>query len=187
VETSAAQLILNTSLWTAISPSQSPSPRSPVTVTVTEIPEYSLPVTVTEIPEYSLPVTVTEIPEYSLPVTVTEIPLCIPTIESCDSAGVKKDIFAVFDEVYGTGTGYRPLTTYNVYLVEDVTWVDGMAIPPRVPGTTTTVTSDASGNIPATLLWSKPFTPGKYDIIVDVDGDDLYHAEIDALDDHDIT
>ena len=70
--------------------------------------------------------------------------------------------------------------------MEDVTWVDGTAIPPRVPGTTTTVTTDAYGNIPPTLLWSNPLTPGKYDIIVDVDGDGLYYSETDALDDNDV-
>jgi hypothetical protein len=118
--------------------------------------------------------------------TFTEIQILLPTIESCNSTGDKKDTFMVGDKVYANGTGYRPQTTYDVYVVEDVTWVDGMAIPPRVVGTATTVTSDPSGNVPATLLWSDPLTPGKYDIIVDVDGDGLYYGEVDALDDNDI-
>jgi hypothetical protein len=109
-----------------------------------------------------------------------------PAIESCDSVGVKKDTFLVGDDVYANGACYRPQTTYDIYVVEDVTWVDGMAIPPRVPGTTTTVTTDANGNIPPTLLWSNPLAPGKYDIIVDVNGDGLYYAETDTLDDNDI-
>jgi len=71
-------------------------------------------------------------------------------------------------------------------LVEDVTWVDGMAIPPRVPGTATSISSDASGDIPTTLLWSNPLVAGKYDIVVDVNGDGLYYADTDALDDNDI-
>ena len=115
--------------------------------------------------------------------TFTETP---KNIESCDSAGGKKDSFMIGDDVYGNGTGYLPQTTYDIYVVEDVTWVDGMAIPPRVPGTTTTVTTDANGNIPPTLLWSNPLTPGKYDIIVDVDSDGLYYSETDALDDNDV-
>lgn len=119
-----------------------------------------------------------------LEVTYTEqVP---PTIESCDSTGVKKDTFVLSDEVYATGTGYQPSTTYDVYLVEDVTWVDGMAIPPGVPGTATSISSDATGDVPATLLWSGPLVAGKYDIVVDVDGDGLYYAEADALDDNDI-
>jgi hypothetical protein len=109
-----------------------------------------------------------------------------PTIESCDSMGATKDTFDMMETVYATGTGYSASTTYDVYLVEDVTWVDGMAIPPRVAGTATTVTSDAAGNVPATLLWSDPLVPGKYDIVVDIDGDGLYYAETDALDDNDI-
>lgn len=119
-----------------------------------------------------------------LEITYTE--QVFPTIESCDSVGANKDIFQLSDEVYTTGTGYTASKTYDVYLVEDVMWADGMAIPPRVPGTATTVTSDASGNVPAILLWSDPLTPGKYDIIVDVNGDGLYYAESDALDDNDI-
>ena len=113
--------------------------------------------------------------------------LCLePTIESCDAAGVKKDTFMLTDDVYAIGTGYQPLHNYSIYVVEDVTWVDGMAIPPRVPGTTAAVTADASGNIVVTLMWDDPLVQGKYDIIVDVDGDDLYYAEADALDDNDI-
>jgi hypothetical protein len=110
----------------------------------------------------------------------------VPSIESSDSTGAKKDTFALIDDVYTTGDGYQASTTYDVYLVKDVMWIDGMAIPPPVPGTTSTLTADASGNIPPTLLWSNPLVPGKYDIVVDVDGDGLYYAESDALDDNDI-
>jgi uncharacterized repeat protein (TIGR02543 family) len=115
--------------------------------------------------------------------TFTKIP---NTIESCDVSGVKKDTFVISDKVYATGTGYQPQTTYDIYVVEDVMWVDGMAIPPRVPGTTATVTADGDGTVPPTLLWSNPLVPGKYDIIVDVDGDGLYYSDSDALDDNDI-
>jgi hypothetical protein len=113
-------------------------------------------------------------------------PPSIVTIESCDSTGAKKDTFQLGDEVYVTGTGYSDSATYDVYLVEDVTWVDGMAIPPRVAGTAISISSDGTGTVPATLLWSDPLVPGKYDIVVDVDGDGLYYAESDALDDNDI-
>jgi len=119
----------------------------------------------------------------SVTVTFTEIP---KNIESCDSSGTNKDTFVLGDDVYATGTGYQPSTTYDIYLVEDVTWVDGMAIPPRVPCTATSISSDASGDIPATLLWSNPLAVGKYDIVVDVDGDGLYYMDTDALDDNDI-
>ena len=109
------------------------------------------------------------------------------SIESCDSNGAKKDTFGPSDDVYVNGSGYLPSTTYDIYVVEDVaTWTDGIAIPPRVPGTATSVSSDASGNIPPTLVWTGPLVPGKYDIVVDVDGDGIYNADTDALDDSDI-
>jgi len=110
-----------------------------------------------------------------------------PTIESSDSAGTKKDTFDIPEDVYVIGNGYSASATYDIYVVEDVvTWTDGMAIPSRVSGTATTVSSDGSGNIPATLVWSGPLVPGKYDIVVDVNGNGIYDAVIDALDDSDV-
>jgi hypothetical protein len=115
-----------------------------------------------------------------------EIPTLPKTIESSDSMGVTKDTFNLSDDVYGTGVNYTASTTYDVYVVSDVTWVDGMTIPARVPGTATTVSSDASGNITPTLLWSHPLTPGKYDVVVDVNSNGLYNVGIDALDNNDV-
>jgi len=62
-----------------------------------------------------------------------------------------------------------------------------MDIPERVSGTETSVTTDENGNIPAgTVAWNGPLTPGKYDIVIDVNGNGKYDEDIDALDDEDI-
>lgn len=108
--------------------------------------------------------------------------VCLPTIESCDSTGTKKDSFDPSDTVYANGDGYCPSTTYDLYVVPDTMWTDGMAI----PGTSISVSSDSLGNIPPTAVMSSPLTPGKYDIVVDVNGNGVYDADIDALDDNDI-
>jgi len=105
-----------------------------------------------------------------------------PTIESCDSTGAKKDIFNPSEIVYATGGGYAPSTAYKLYVVPDTTWTDGMAI----SGTPVIVYSDLSGNISPTNVMSPPLTPGKYDIVVDVNGNGFYNAGIDALDDCDV-
>jgi hypothetical protein len=105
-----------------------------------------------------------------------------PTIESCDSAGAKKDSFNPSETVYAYGSGYAPSTVYSLYVVPDVTWTNGMAI----LGTAISVSSDSSGNIPPTTVMSPPLTPGKYDIVVDVNGNGVYDAGVDALDDNDI-
>lgn len=105
-----------------------------------------------------------------------------PSIQSCDSAGIPKDIFKLSQGIYVKGTGHLPSTTYNIYLVNDTTWIEGMPIPQRVTGTATTISSDTFGNVSATIIWNAPLKPGRYDIVVDVNGDGYYNASIDALD-----
>jgi hypothetical protein len=106
-------------------------------------------------------------------------------VESCNSCGARKDSFKLEDVVYGVGSGYSPSGTYSLYIVNDVTnWIDGMDIP--VPVVVVKVYSDASGNLAPTVIWDRPITPGKYDIIVDVNGNGKYDFGIDALDDNDI-
>jgi hypothetical protein len=129
------------------------------------------------------PYLVTMDANHTLTAVFVEIPVGQVTIESSDSQGAEKDTFDITENVYFAGTGYAPLTVYNISIVEDVAeWVDGMPIPSRVPGTETTVTSNATGDIPVTLIWSSPLTVGQFDIIVDVDGDGNYTEGIDALD-----
>jgi hypothetical protein len=107
---------------------------------------------------------------------------CAITIKSAYGSGTQNDIFQPGESVYATGSGYAASTTYNLYIVDDTTWTDGMLIPARIADTETSVTTDASGNIPAgTLIWSV-CVEGKYDIVVDVNGDGDYDAGIDALD-----
>jgi len=106
----------------------------------------------------------------------------IVTVESADVSGATKDVFQLGESVYAIGSGYAPSTIYDLYVVEDTTWTDGMPIPPRVVGTETSVTTDAFGNIPAgTLIWGAA-VEGLYDIVVDVSGEGDYDAATDALD-----
>ena len=105
------------------------------------------------------------------------------TVESADIGGTPENIFQIGDPVYAIGSGYAASTTYDLYVVEDTTWTDGMAIPSRVGGTESSVITDASGNIPAgTLIWTSSSVAGNYDIVVDVNGNGQYDTGIDALD-----
>jgi hypothetical protein len=110
----------------------------------------------------------------------------IASIESCDSGGVRRDEFVVGETIYVMGSDYSVSETYPIYLVNDVvTWTDGTILS-RVPGTGTSVSSDSSGNIRPTVVWEPDLTPGKYDIVVDVNRNGKYDSSIDALDDRDI-
>jgi hypothetical protein len=108
-------------------------------------------------------------------------------VESCSSTSDQKDRFDLDETIYVTGVNFSASRTYNISIVVDQeTWTDGMPIPQRFPGTEITVSSNNSGDIPPTAVWTSPHTVGKYDIVVDVNGDGQYDPGIDVLDDRDI-
>lgn len=107
-------------------------------------------------------------------------------VESCDVGGTRKDRFNSDEVVYVNGTGFLPSTTYNLYVVVDTRWIEGVVLPARIQDTIETVVSDASGNIHPTVVWDPPLTMGKYDVVIDTNGNGHYEEGIDAIDDRDI-
>lgn len=107
--------------------------------------------------------------------------------ETIDCYGAEKDTFHPREDIKITGTGFEPNLIFDIYVVNDKDpWSDGDAIPPRIAGTATTVSSDASGKILPTIVWPRDLTPGKYDIIIDVNGNGKFDEDIDCLDNNDI-
>ena len=103
------------------------------------------------------------------------------TIDTCDVTGQTKNTFNPTEQVYLKGTNGATSTTYPVYIVSDETsWTDGKQIPSAIPGTTTQVTTDASGNIATTIGWTNP-SPGKYDVVLDINKNGVYDVGTDAL------
>lgn len=91
------------------------------------------------------------------------------------------------ETIYVTGGGYSQSLTYDFYIVQDVdSWIEGMAIPERVPDTTISISYNTEGRIVPTDVWHNPQTIGKYDIVVDVNGNGQYNSGIDALDYNDV-
>ena len=111
----------------------------------------------------------------------------VSMIESTDDDGDKKDKFIEGDLVYVSGYDFPSVSPLNLYVVEDESWINGMKIPDRVLGTIEEVNINAGGCISPepTLIWPSG-VQGKYDIIVDVDGNGNYDEGIDALDDMDV-
>lgn len=105
------------------------------------------------------------------------------TIESSNASGNRKDIFKEGDDVYAYGNGYDPGERYILYIVEDRNWTDSTPILPYIRQEN--VSADADGIISPTLIWPSTVI-GKYDIIVDINGNGSYDEGIDPLDDMDI-
>jgi hypothetical protein len=110
------------------------------------------------------------------------------TLESCDANGVEKNRFHTNEVIYVKGDGFPcppdgPFI-FDIYIVKDVNWSDGMAIPKRVLGTETQVLS--VGDLVVTPVWSSPLAPGSYDIVIDLGRDGIYDAGYDHLDDNNI-
>jgi hypothetical protein len=108
------------------------------------------------------------------------------TINSCNSAGTNKSDFNAGEEIWVNGSkGYSPSTTYPIFVVTDIEWSNGMSIPTtRVEGTVQTVTSNPDGSILA-KVWASA-SPGKYDIVIDFDGDGVYDEGLDPLDNNQV-
>jgi len=136
-------------------------------------------------PDDPFPVTMDD--NHVLRAVFAETPSGEAFIESCGPAGGQNDLFDLGETLYVRGSNYSSSTTYDFYIVVDEeAWSDGMAIPVRVPDTAVTVSSNIDGDIPPTAVWGNPQTVGKYDVVVDVNGNGQYDAEIDALDNDDI-
>jgi hypothetical protein len=83
---------------------------------------------------------------------------------TCNSNGVAQSTFNSGDDVCFTATGLSPSTAYNVEVIPyNSAWSTGMSIP--TPVSTTSITTDGSGNIALTSIYS-PAASGQYDVIV---------------------
>lgn len=117
-----------------------------------------------------------------------------PYIESSDSKGEIKDRFRnsittgeeeyfIDNSVYVFGENFQPNQTYNIYIVKNRRWSQNDSIPPVI--ISDTIKSDVNGTIPVKKIWQSPDN-GEYDIIADVNNNEIYDPGIDALDDEDI-
>ncbi len=98
------------------------------------------------------------------------------TCQTCDSTGTSKSSFDPGDDVYFAATGLSTSTTYPLYVVQDVSaWTIDTTIPTRISDTATSVTTDSSGNIAPTDIYSNA-KAGKYDVVVDVNSNGKYDS-----------
>ncbi len=111
----------------------------------------------------------------------------VPAITSSDKDGEVKDLFVVTDDskkesIFVKGAGFDANKTMNIYMIkhqEELT--SGMEIF-DYSGVPTSITTDASGKVPLTVIMEKIHSEdsGDYDIVADVDSDGKYTKNIDA-------
>ena len=100
------------------------------------------------------------------------------SIWSTDSAGNSKSTFDLMDNVYVRGQGFTADTNVTIYLLPD----GADALPSNAVANAST-TTNSTGDLPVTLVWSQPLTLGEYDIWVDVnqnevlDGADVWNSQ----------
>jgi hypothetical protein len=86
------------------------------------------------------------------------------TYSTCNSNGVAQSTFSSSGNVCFTATGLNSSTAYDVEVVPyQSAWSTGMSIP--TPVSTTSITTDGSGNVALTSIYS-PAASGQYDVIV---------------------
>jgi outer membrane protein assembly factor BamB/murein DD-endopeptidase MepM/ murein hydrolase activator NlpD len=116
-----------------------------------------------------------------------------PKIISCDSEGNEREQFAPNESVYVKASGLEPSTNYKIWIQDDpVNESDILASEenPTSAETPKDVTTDSSGNLSVTLIWSIPEdvseTYHEYDIVFDKQGDgdntSKYNAASDGID-----
>ena len=82
---------------------------------------------------------------------------------STDSAGNSKSAFNMSDNVYVRGQDFPADTDVTIYLIPD--GAEALLANAVANASTTT---NSTGGLPVTLVWSQPLTLGEYDIWVDV-------------------
>ncbi|MCP4609761.1 MAG: hypothetical protein GY845_13720 [Planctomycetes bacterium] len=111
-----------------------------------------------------------------------------PMITSCNSSGEERNQFLTGQTVYVKGSGLKADTTYKLWIQNNpVAEEDDLLISEDPPDPNKTspesVTTDSSGNFPATEIWTVQdgITYAEYDIVVD-NQDGIYNSVNDGLD-----
>lgn len=100
------------------------------------------------------------------------------SMHACDSAGNSKSTFNMTDNVYVRGQGFPAINEVKVYLIPD-----GADALQANAVANVSITTNSTGGLPVTLVWSQPLTLGEYDIWVDVnqngvfDGGDVWDSQ----------
>ena len=114
----------------------------------------------------------------------------LPRLTSCDAAGNEKNQFAPGDTVYVKASGLEPTKNYKIWIQDDPVNASDTLIVEENPLSAETpkdVTTDSSGNLSVTPIWSIPqdatVNYHKYDIVLDKQNDGEYTGKYNGASD----
>ena len=90
------------------------------------------------------------------------------TLPAPPSVASSKNTYRVDENVYAAGSGFTPGTNVDIHVVPDQDWNDDDPIPQDATGAVETVSVN-DGDIAPVLVWHAPLTPGRYDIVIDLE------------------
>jgi parallel beta-helix repeat protein len=107
---------------------------------------------------------------YSIPGTAYSAdPSPSVPVVSCNASGAERNTFDLSEPVYCYAGNLPPNQAVDIYVVPNKAWAIGDSIGDDVSSDGVNIVStDDSGNIGITLIWSAQLTAGEYDIVIDV-------------------
>jgi hypothetical protein len=109
-------------------------------------------------------------------------------ILSCNASGSEVNTFYTNDTVYVTSTGNITADnqTVDIYVIYDDYWIYTTLTDVSSEGKET-ITTNATGYMNVTKIWSPTLAVGKYDIVIDVNRNGMYDSGVDLVDNTTIT
>lgn len=105
-----------------------------------------------------------------------------PEGDATDELGDVVEVYTTEETVYATGSGFRPNSTVDVYIVSDRAWANGDYVSDYfIFMVRKNVPTDEYGNIVPTEIWPNP-NPGEYDMFFDANQNGIYEVGVDAVD-----
>lgn len=105
-----------------------------------------------------------------------------PDGDATDELGDVVEVFTTDEPVYATGSGFRPNSTVDVYIVSDRAWTNGDNVSDYfIFAVKKDVLADAVGDIVPTEIWPNPI-PGEYDMFFDANQNGIYEVGVDVVD-----
>ncbi len=124
----------------------------------------------------------TESPEYGYSWDYALVYAPCPDGNATDPTGLVKDVYLPSETVYATGSGFRPNSTVDIYIVSDRAWTNGDNVSGNVIfAVKKNVSTNVSGDIVPTEIWLNPI-PGEYDMFFDANQNGLFEVGVDVVD-----